>query len=302
MTLLHVNADGCLWRMRDRDGPDLSAWLDRLAPDRPVPILIHGFRYAPSVPGRDPHETILSRAESLPGGDLPWPRHLGLTAGGPDLGIAFGWKGCGSFWHARAEARRAGLALAALVGRIRALSPRRRVTVLAHSLGARVVLSALPATASGDIARTVLLFPAVLRSEVEAALASHGARATEIVHVTSRENRLFDLLASLLASGGFGRPAGAGHAARHAGWADVRLDCPQTLAHLNLLGFAIGGPERRICHWSSYMRPGVFALYRALIAEAEALPLDRLAPRPVGEPAPAFDWAEACGPGEFAVN
>ncbi|MCB2126987.1 MAG: alpha/beta hydrolase [Rhodobacteraceae bacterium] len=302
MTLLHVNAEGCLWRMRDPGGPDLAARLDRLPPGRPVPILIHGFRYAPSVPGRDPHETILSLAETLPDGDLPWPRHLGLTGGGPDLGIAFGWRGYGSFWHARAEARRAGLALAALVARIRAVSPGRRVTVLAHSLGARVVLSALPATTPGAIDRTVLLFPAILRSELEAALASRGAVATEIINVTSRENRLFDLVATFLASGGLDRPAGAGHAVRHAGWADVRLDCTEALAHLNLLGFAIGGPERRICHWSSYMRPGVFALYRALIAETEALPLDRLLPRIAAAPAPAADWVEPCGPAEFAVN
>lgn len=302
MTLLHVNAEGCLWRMQDAAGPDLAAWLDRLAPERPVPILIHGFRYAPDVAGRNPHETILSLAETLPDGDLPWPRHLGLTAEGPDLGIAFGWKGYGSFWRARAEARRAGLALAALVSRIRAISPGRRVTVLAHSLGARVVLSALPATTPGDIGRALLLFPAVLRSEVETALASRGACATEIVNVTSRENRLFDFLATLLASGGLDRPAGAGHAARHAGWADLRIDCGETLAHLNQLGYAIGGPERRVCHWSSYMRPGVFALYRALIAEAEALPLDRLAPRKAAAPVPAPDWAETCEPTTFAVN
>lgn len=298
MTLLHVNAEGCLWRMRDAGGPDLAAWLDRLPEGLPVPILIHGFRYAPAVPGRDPHATILSLAESLPDGDLPWPRHLGLTEDGPELGIGFGWHGYGSFWQARFEARRAGLALAALVARIRALSPGRRVTVLAHSLGARVVLSALPATTPGDIARAVLLFPAVLRSEVEEALGTRGALATEIVSVTSRENRLFDLIATFLASGGLDRPAG-GHAARHAGWTDLRIDCTETLTHLNLLGFAIGGPERRICHWSSYMRPGVFALYRALIAAAEPLPLDRLAPR---APDSLPDWAEACEPVEFAVN
>src|SRR5690606_40028975 len=103
MTLLHVNADCCLWRMRDRDGPDLSAWLDRLAPDRPVPILIHGFRYAPSVPGRDPHETILSRAESLPGGDLPWPRTHARPAAGPALASRSAWKCSAGFWTARAE-------------------------------------------------------------------------------------------------------------------------------------------------------------------------------------------------------
>ncbi|MCB2116434.1 MAG: alpha/beta hydrolase [Rhodobacteraceae bacterium] len=301
MTLVHVNAEGCLWRMRDPGGPDLAGLLAALPPDRPVPILIHGFRYGPGIAGRDPHETILSHHPRLPDGDLPWPPHLGLTGDGPDLGIAFGWMGYGSFWSARARAAEAGLALAALIGRIRTLSPGRRVTVLAHSLGARVLLSALPATTPGDIARAILLFPAVLRTEVDAALATRGGRATEIVNVTSRENRIFDLFVSFLASGGLDRPAGGGHAARHAGWADLGLDCAETLAHLNLLGFAIGGRERRICHWSSYMRPGVFALYRALIAEPEALSLHRLLPLPRTSEA-LGDWGEACEPEAFAVN
>ncbi len=303
MTLLHVNANGSLWRYRDLNQPDLVDLLAKLPPDRPVPILVHGFRYGPGIRGRDPHDTIFSHATSLPDGDLPWPPHLGVTPDGGDLGIAFGWNAYGSFWRARAEARRAGLALAALVGRVRAVSPSRRVTVIAHSLGARVMLSALPAINAGDIDRAILLFPAVLRSEVEEAFATRGGARTEIINVTSRENRLFDLFASFLASGGFDRPAGAGHSARHAGWADLRIDCAETLAHLNMLGYAIGGPERRICHWSSYMRPGVFALYRALIATPGALPLHRLTAKvPEAAEAGNEDWATACDTGGIAVN
>ena len=302
MTLLHVNAENCVWRMNDPSAPDLADCLDRLPAELPVPILVHGFRYAPGVAGRDPHACILSLAESLPDRDLPWPRHLGLTADGPELGIAFGWHGYGSFWHARAEARAAGLALAALISRIRRLSPGRRVNVLAHSLGARVVLSALPAITPGDIDRAVLLFPAVLRSEVEDALSTRVGRSTEIVNVTSRENRLFDLITAFLASGGLDRPAGAGHDLCHAGWTDLRIDCNETLVHLNQIGFAIGGSERRICHWSSYMRPGVFSLYRALIAEPEVFPLDHLLP--VSRPVTSVEtgWSDACEPHEFAVN
>lgn len=302
MPLLHVNADGCLWRMRDPGQPGLAEALDRLAPRMPVAILIHGYRYAPGIRGRDPHDAILSQARVLPDGDLPWPHHLGLTGAQSALGIAFGWNGTGTFWQARARAAEAGMALAALVARIRALSPRRRVTVLAHSLGARVLLSALPAVSSGDIDRAILLFPAPLGSEVEAALATRSARATEIVNVTSRENRLFDLVAGLLASGGLDRPAGARTATRDAGWIDLRIDCPETLAHLNLLGYAIGGPERRICHWSSYMRPGVFALYRALIAEPAALPLARLRPTGLRVPSASAGCRAACDAVEFGVN
>ncbi len=301
MTLLHVNANGCLWSPADRDGPDLDTLLAALPADMPVPILVHGFRYAPEVAHRDPHRFILSLAETLPDGDLPWPRHLGVSAAGPDLAIAFGWNAFGSFWRARSEAARAGLALAALIARIRARSPGRRVTVLAHSLGARVVLSALPALSAGDIDRAVLLFPAVLRAEVAVAMATGAGRHAEIVNVTSRENRLFDLCATLLASGGLRRPVGRGLSGRYAGWCDLRIDCAQTLDHLRGLGFRIGGRDRRVCHWSSYMRPGVFALYRALIADAAPLPLDRLAPS--GRPPTApDDWAAPCDAAGFAVN
>lgn len=301
MTLLHVNAIGCLWSLADRNGPDLDTLLAELPPDMPVPILVHGFRYAPEVAHRDPHRFILSHAETLADGDLPWPRHLGISEAGPDLAIAFGWNAYGSFWRARSEAARAGLALAALIARIRARSPGRRVTVLAHSLGARVVLSALPALSPGDIGRAILLFPAVLRTEVATAMATGGGRTAEIVNVTSRENRLFDLCATLLASGGLRRPVGRGLSGRYAGWCDLRIDCPETLGRLRGLGFRIGGRDRRICHWSSYMRPGVFALYRALIADAVPLPLDRLAPSGRLPTAPG-DWAAPCDAAGFAVN
>ena len=300
MTLLHVNATGCLWSPSDRDGPDLDTLLAALPPDMPVPILVHGFRYAPDVCRRNPHHLILSHAERLADGDLPWPRHLGISEAGPDLAIAFGWNANGSFWRARAEAARAGLALAALIARIRARSPGRKVTVLAHSLGARVVLSALPALSPGDIGRAILLFPAVLRTEVAAAMATGAGRTAEIVNVTSRENRLFDLCATLLASGGLRRPVGAGLSGHYAGWCDLRIDCAATLDHLRGLGFHIGGRDRRICHWSSYMRPGVFALYRALIAEAAPLPLDRLAPQ--SPPTAPDAWSPPCDAGEIAVN
>ncbi|OYX42916.1 MAG: hypothetical protein B7Z02_10750 [Rhodobacterales bacterium 32-67-9] len=300
MTLLHVNANGCLWSPNDRDGPELDDLLAALPEEMPVPVLVHGFRYAPELAHRDPHRLILSHAESLADGDLPWPRHLGISKAGPDLAIAFGWNAHGSFWRARSEAARAGLALAALIVRIRARSPGRRVTVLAHSLGARVALSALPALSPGDIGRAILLFPAVLRAEAEMAMATGAGRTAEIVNVTSRENRLFDLCATFLASGGLRRPVGRGLAGQYPGWCDLRIDCPETLDHLRDLGFQIGGRDRHICHWSSYMRPGVFALYRALIAEAAALPLDRLVPQ---APSLAPDlWPTPCDRVEIALN
>ncbi|MFZ1660559.1 MAG: hypothetical protein WAT77_01270, partial [Paracoccaceae bacterium] len=62
MALLHVNATGECWQPRrggEADAPHaLTRLLAQTPPDQPVPILIHGFRYAPGVPGKDPHDQI----------------------------------------------------------------------------------------------------------------------------------------------------------------------------------------------------------------------------------------------------
>ena len=304
MPLLRINAIGCLWTTRDFGSVRLEDALESLPPGVPVPILIHGFRYAPGTPGRDPHDLILSASpNALPRGDISWPQQLGVSDIDGRFAISFGWQAGGSFWQARAEAARAGLALAALITRIRALSPGRRVTVLAHSLGARVAMSALPATSAGDLSRVVMLYPALLRSEIEVALATEAGRTCEMINVTSRENRIFDLIVALLASGGLRRPTGRGLGDDVPGWVDLPLDCRRTLDHLDRIGFPIAARSRPVCHWSSYLRPGLFPLYRALIAEPTLLPLDRILPPQLASTTRgARHWDRPCGDGEFAVN
>lgn len=283
MTLLHVTADGCIWRPRDAAAPDLAALLDRLPEEQPVPILIHGYRYAPGSRHDDPHDLIFADAPRTPCGHLGWPHHLGFRSGDGGLCIGFGWNALGSIWRARAEAARAGLALAALVTRIRSVSPRRRITVLAHSLGARVLVSALPAVDGGDIARAVLLVPAVLRSEARQAIATTGGRSCEIVNVTTAQNRPFDRAFELLVAAGLARSAGRGLGLSGGGrWFDLALDDPGQRARLARLGFAVPDPERRICHWSSYQRAPLFDLYRALLAEPAGRGLHPAQLHPVG--------------------
>ena len=288
MALLHVCATGCIWSGRDPGAPDLAERLDALPAGRPVVILIHGYRYAPGSPADDPHDLILSARPLTRCGHLGWPHHLGIESDGGALGIGFGWQAMGPIWAARAEAARAGLALAALVTRIRRLSPGRLVTVLAHSLGARVLLSALPAVDAGDIARAVLLVPAVLSGEARRALATPAGKACEFVNVITAENRVFDFGFELLVSGGFARSAGRGLGSLDtpaAGrWVEVALDDPAQRDQLARLGHPVPSSGRRVCHWSVYQRAPLFALYRALVAETpdRMLPLARLVP-----PAPA---------------
>ncbi|MEZ5869166.1 MAG: alpha/beta hydrolase [Defluviimonas denitrificans] len=296
MPHLPITAEGCQWRHAGT-AASLDDTLAALPEDQPVVILIHGYRYRPGHPRCDPHRLILSRDAGLGASDISWPHHLGIRDDQGALSIGFGWNGFGTLRQARDEAGRAGLALAALIRRIRILSPGRRISVMAHSLGAKVMLSALPALEPGDIARAVLLFPALLARETVAATTLRAAAGMEVIRVTSRENLLFDLIGAALAAGGWDGPVSPRVTGALPGWSDLPIDCAATLAHLAAGGFPIATRQRRVCHWSSYLRPGIFALYRALLTAPDPLPLAALAP-PV--PAGAEGWAET--PAEFATT
>jgi hypothetical protein len=297
MPHLSVTAEGTQWRRAD-GGAGVESALGVLPPRQPVVILIHGYRYRPGDPANDPHRLILSRDAALKNGDLSWPHHLGIRDAAGALTIGFGWDALGSFWTAREEAARAGLALASLIRRVRMASPGRRVSILAHSLGARVVMSALPALEPGDIARAVLMFPALLARETLDASALRAAAGTEFIRVTSGENLAFDLLVAGLAAGGWAAPISSRVTTRLAGWSDLSIDCDRTLAHLAARGYPVAARARRVCHWSSYMRPGIFALYRALLTAPDALPVSALQP-PM--PDPRY-WSGGADRGSFATN
>ncbi len=277
MPHLSISAEGCQWRHAGTATPLGDALAALPAPD-PVVILIHGYRYRPGHATCDPHRLILSRDDGPGAGDISWPHHLGIRDDRGALSIGFGWNGLGTLRQAREEAGRAGLALAALIRRIRTLSPGRRVNVMAHSLGAKVLLAALPALEPGDIVRAVLLFPALLARETMAAAALRAATGMEVIRVTSRENLLFDLIGAALAAGGRDGPVSPRVTGALPGWADLPIDCTATLAHLAATGFPIATRQRRVCHWSSYLRPGIFALYRALVIARDPLPLAALSP------------------------
>ena len=291
MPHLSISAVGCQWHHAGTTAPLETALAALPAPD-PVVILIHGYRYRPGHATCDPHRLILSRDAGPGAGDISWPHHLGIRDDRGALSIGFGWNGFGTLRQARDEAGRAGLALAALIRRIRILSPGRRVNIMAHSLGAKVLLSALPALEPSDIARAVLLFPALLARETAAAATLRASAGMEVIRVTSRENLLFDLIGAALVAGGWDGPVSPSVTGALPGWTDLPIDCAATLAHLATEGFPIATRQRRVCHWSSYLRPGIFALYRALLTAPDPLPLAALAP-PLS--AGAEGWAETAG-------
>ncbi len=302
MPLLQINARG------DRPvtaagappGDALSAALEHLPTTAPIVILVHGYKHAPNVPLHCPHGHVLSLAPRRGGRCLSWPKHLGFGRGDPHEGLAigFGWNARDSIWAAYREAGLAGVALARLVAEIAPLHPR-PVHVFAHSLGARVAFRALSALPAGSVGRIVTMAGAEFACHAEAALARPAGRQAEILNVTSGENLVFDLMFETLLQRPFGRARalGAGLPDAPARWVDLRIDDPATRTHLGRLGFPVAPPAGPVCHWSGYLRPGLFPLYRRLLTDPAPLPLAALRLRAEAENARPFPPRPGAVPG-----
>lgn len=245
---------------------------ERLPAGTPVTVLVHGYRYAPGRAGHDPHATLFAPA-AVPGQPHPWPRRLGFGRGAPGLCLGFGWQAKGTLPRARDQAAYAALALADLVRDLRARGAG-PVGFVAHSLGARVVLKALPHLAPGDARRIILLSGAEFRGAATAALSSPAGRQTEVLNVTSRENDPFDLAVEWMLGRGEGPALGSGLHLPNA--VTLQIDGAAHRAGLRSLGYPVAGPARLVCHWSTYTRPGLFPLYRAFLQRPAQLPLGLL--------------------------
>jgi pimeloyl-ACP methyl ester carboxylesterase len=257
-----------------------------------VIVMLHGYKYAPGHARECPHRHIFSLTPQRECFKVvSWPRGLGVGEGQADegLGIGFGWHARGTLWRAYAEAARAGERLAQLVSLIRRHAPHRPIHALAHSLGARVLLCALPHLPEAALGRLILLAGAEFAGRAAEALATPAGRSTELINVTSRENDFYDFLLECLIptparddrSLGLALPGGPKVL-------NLQLDHPETLAVLRLAGFEIGDPTARICHWSPYTRPGVFAMYQRLLREADTLSLAQLRATLPEQPAPRW--------------
>ena len=275
MALVSVNATETGWHS---DIP-LQTALQALPARAPVIIMIHGYRFSPWVVADDPHRHIMSlhpRRDCWKA--VSWPRHLHLHRTTAKLAIGLGWHARGNLRDVASHAFDIGGTLAGMIHQIKDMRPDLQVHILAHSLGARVALTAVAELAPAAVRRVVLLSGAEYRGLARAAMESPGGRGTEVVNVTSGENALFDVLFRLAVpaptltdwpiSAGFGDLAG---------WTDLRVDCPDALRALKGLGYPTRPPTTRICHWSTYLRPGLFRLYRNLCDPARPDPLPHLA-------------------------
>ncbi|MEM8633175.1 MAG: alpha/beta hydrolase [Pseudomonadota bacterium] len=299
MPLLHVSASGRL-PVAHGASEDLTARLEReldsLPPDAPVIILIHGYKYSPNSTRGNPHKTLLAMDPEAPGVGrvVSWPRHLGFGRGVPGEGlcISFGWHAQGWLRQVFNDAPNAGRALAHLVRLVHSIS-RRRVHILAHSMGARVALSALPHLPAGALGRAVLLSAAEFQTGAAEALACPAAAVAEFINVTSRENDLFDFLLECGVRMPGAKTLGQGLPEAGSNWVDIQLDDGPALDGLNALGFRIAPAQQIVCHWSTYMRPGAFGFYGAVMREADTMPLSDLRAALPGSSAPRWSRLRA---------
>lgn len=280
-----------LYQVNDGQGlsGEVSAAAAGLPQGAPVVVMIHGFRFSPRHPGHDPHRHILSLDPDCRDPHVPsWPRGLGLA--GPlscGLGIAFGWEARGQLrpiYHAAADV---GQRLAGLIGHLSDLA-QRPVAIVAHSLGARVALAALPHLAAGQVGRMILLAGAEFRCRAATALDSAAGRRAEVLNITSRENDLFDFGLELMVSGLRRQALGFGLARPQRNWVDIQIDDTGTQIALAGLGFPLGGQPMRLCHRSPYLRAGIFDFYRTALRQPWALSMGLLRTHLPGRPAPRW--------------
>lgn len=286
MSLLSICARDGRLTLNTPDGPSaeaaLAARLATMPPSAPIVILVHGKGYCPGDPLRDAARLVFATRPGLARSRfVSWPRRLGfaLPASRAERGlcIGFGWDARGTIWATSRRAAETATLLARLIQMIGRIAPNRPVDLFGHSLGARVILGAVPLLHAGALGRVILLAAAEFRPAARAALDSPAGAGAEFLNITTRENDLFDWLFERAHHPLGAKALGRGLRTRD-NWLNIELDNPRTEAGLRALGLPLAHPAARICHWSVYLRPGVFRLYRALIHDRGRLTLSALRP------------------------
>jgi hypothetical protein len=267
----------------------LAAALERLAPGAPVVVLVHGYKFDPFHPARNPH------ADLFTAGPRNWTDGLGLADPAPEagLGIGFAWPAAAAhlphllttartgFAHVYDRAETFGARLAELIALLQSLAPERPVDILAHSLGARVALAALPHLATPP-GRMILLGAAEFDTRARAFLAEAPGPGPAIYNVTARANDFYDAMFETFAprASWSERALGLGLTGGRANWLDLQLDRAEVTAWLNARGIPLEPARARLCHRSFYTRRGTFALYRAILRRTPGWDLGTLRAEP----------------------
>ncbi|OIQ27099.1 MAG: hypothetical protein BM562_15395 [Alphaproteobacteria bacterium MedPE-SWcel] len=276
MAIIRINAvgDSPVLHARHRDfEADIMAMPARSGP---AVIMVHGYKYQPGNPEHCPHRHILSLdPQHLPWRAPSWPRQLGFGLGRRDegLAVAFGWDARASLGQAQIRAVQAGQALARVVQALRQVDPPRDIHIVCHSLGSEVALEALHHLPAGAVQRLISLTGASYQSRASRALKTPAGRTAEFFNITSRENDAIDFLFETLTRAPEVGDHAIGQGFEAANAVTLQLDCLDTLDRLGQMGHPIGLPERRVCHWSAYTRPGALRFYKRLIRQPERTPL-----------------------------
>ncbi|WP_322895114.1 MULTISPECIES: alpha/beta hydrolase [unclassified Yoonia] len=268
MALIAVTEDRVPTRQR------LARALADLPQGAPVVIMLHGLKYDPDLPLRDPFQQIFAlHPASQSKRIVSWPRRLGLR-GANALGIGYGWRARGTLWQAHRRAGRTAAPLAHLIRRIKDVDPARPIHLIAHSLGARVALHAVTLLPAASVNRIILITAAAFECELTRAMASPAGQQAEFINIRSRANTLFDILLRL-ALPHWGKTLGRGRLqARNL--LDLCIDNGHSRRVLTKAGFAFAEKTAPICHWSGYLRRDACALYRAMLHRPDTTPLPYL--------------------------
>lgn len=269
MPLLRINATQTGFMLHDSPQCTHRRVTQMVQGDRPVILMIHGYKYQPSHPQHCPHDSLFGAASPV-----SWPRRLQRADahGHTTLCIAFGWGARGGLRQMHARASEAGQALAALISLIRTAAPQRLIHIIAHSLGSEVALSALPHLQHGDINRMILLTGATHRAYAHQMLSTAAGQSIQAFNVITRENDLFDLAFERFVPG----DGAIGRGISGPNTVNLQLDCPESLSVLAGFGFPIAPPQSNVSHWSSYTRPGTMAFYAHALHNPDCLTLSGL--------------------------
>lgn len=285
MAVLRIDAarDGAL------SGGD---WRDRLSvaleqhpgSSAPLCVMVHGYRYTWAS-----HEAMLCPHSRLYGFtprpcrgprplDAAWPGQLGFSPANPEEGltIAFGWEArslksggrARSFAQIYRDAETTAAALAAVISEIHHRRSDLEIDLFAHSLGARVVLSAMRQVPEAPFGRVILMAAAEYAQAARSAMAATSRG--DVYHILSRANDPFDRMFRLLAP--WPRPeqpatlAEAGLGARHQRWLDLQLDLPELAGWMAARGFRLEKDDP-LSHWHFYTDPGAMRFYRTILRQ-----------------------------------